>query len=228
MANSKQYAVLQYSDFRRMYLRQEGARVYQFSAANDDSVIFDFSYAYLWGETLAVTYHGMDTLVTTVTHERGAAFDVPASIWEMFTYATNRSWYRNTQLADGFGVIEIDAAGEPNIYLGSATIDGREYSAISTGVKETTRIAKGYSLSQNYPNPFNPTTTIRYELPERSFVSLEIFNLLGDRMRDIVEAEQGSGIHSVSFDGSELSGGTYFYRITAGRFRKTGKMVLLK
>jgi len=85
-----------------------------------------------------------------------------------------------------------------------------------------------YSLNQNYPNPFNPTTTISYTLPERSAVSLRVYNILGQIVETLVNTEQTSGNHVVVFDANRLSSGVYFYRLEAGRFTQVMKMMLLK
>ncbi len=90
-----------------------------------------------------------------------------------------------------------------------------------------------YFLDQNYPNPFNPTTTIRYQLPEASFVTLSIYNLLGEKVATLVSKEQANGFYEVNWNGrndfgEKLSSGIYFYRIDAGDFRQTKKMLMLK
>lgn len=85
-----------------------------------------------------------------------------------------------------------------------------------------------FSLSQNYPNPFNPTTTISYQLPTKSMVSLKIYDLLGREATTLVHGRMDAGAHQVSFDASKLASGTYFYSIQAENFTATKKMVLLK
>lgn len=85
-----------------------------------------------------------------------------------------------------------------------------------------------WSLGQNYPNPFNPITTISFELPMRSQMRIELFNILGQRVATLVDAELGAGNHTIQFDGSEYASGIYLYRMQAGDFTETRKMVLLK
>jgi len=89
-------------------------------------------------------------------------------------------------------------------------------------------IPESYSLSQNYPNPFNPTTTIQFSLKERSNVELNIYNILGEKIRTLINYEMNSGQYKVAFDGSHLASGIYFYRIQAGNFVETKKMILLR
>lgn len=83
-------------------------------------------------------------------------------------------------------------------------------------------------LHHNYPNPFNPSTTITYELGEAGPVRLEVFNTLGERVATLVDGRQQAGQHQLQFDASGLSSGIYFYQLSAGHFRTTQRMTLLK
>jgi lysophospholipase L1-like esterase len=85
-----------------------------------------------------------------------------------------------------------------------------------------------FGLEQNYPNPFNPSTTIRYALPNRSFVSLCVFSCLGERVVELVNGEVGAGYHIVRLDAAKLASGVYFYRLQAGGFVQTRTLLLLK
>lgn len=89
-------------------------------------------------------------------------------------------------------------------------------------------IPKVYSLSQNYPNPFNPTTVIKYGLPKQGLVKLTIYDILGREVKMLVNEVKPAGIYNVSFDGSSLASGIYFYRLEAGDFKEVKKMVLVK
>jgi hypothetical protein len=85
-----------------------------------------------------------------------------------------------------------------------------------------------YSLSQNYPNPFNPSTTIRYGLPQKSDVMLTVYNTVGQQVRVLVNGTQDAGYHEAQFDASELASGLYFYRLQAGTFVQSKKLVLVR
>ncbi len=90
-----------------------------------------------------------------------------------------------------------------------------------------------FDLRQNYPNPFNPNTIINYALPKTSHVKVEIFNILGQRVRTLVNEEEGPGYKSIKWDGkdqhgNQLGSGVYFCRIEAGDFTSSRKMTLLK
>ncbi|GAB4296311.1 MAG: hypothetical protein Kow0098_19380 [Ignavibacteriaceae bacterium] len=80
----------------------------------------------------------------------------------------------------------------------------------------------------NYPNPFNPSTIISYQVPEVSFVSLKIYDILGNEIAELVHEQKSPGIYSVSFDASELAGGIYIYRLSANEHIVTKKMLLIK
>jgi hypothetical protein len=85
-----------------------------------------------------------------------------------------------------------------------------------------------FSLDQNYPNPFNPVTEISFSLPKTSEVTLEIFNLLGQSVAKVYQGRLEAGTHSYIWDGSSAASGIYLYRLTAGDFMETKKMILLK
>ena len=94
-------------------------------------------------------------------------------------------------------------------------------------------LPQGFALEQNFPNPFNPITTLRYELPEDSFVDVTVYDMLGNVVSNLVNANQSSGYKSVQWNatnnqGQPVSAGVYLYSIEAGEFRQTKKMIFLK
>jgi hypothetical protein len=93
---------------------------------------------------------------------------------------------------------------------------------LNTGIPAT------YSLSQNYPNPFNPTTNIKYSITKESQVTLKVFDILGREVENLVNQKQTAGSYEVNFNASKLSSGVYIYRITAGDFVQSMKMILIK
>ncbi len=95
-------------------------------------------------------------------------------------------------------------------------------------VKEDKTIVNNYHLYQNYPNPFNPSTTINYQIPKISFVTIKIYDVLGNEIATLVNEEKPTGSYEVDFDGSELTSGIYFYQLKAGNFVETKKMILMK
>jgi hypothetical protein len=109
---------------------------------------------------------------------------------------------------------------------------GMSYDAIANARPLSVARGQGLPVSvalfQNYPNPFNPSTTIRYALPTRAHVALSVFNTLGQQVAVLFHGDQDAGYHEVRFDGSNLASGVYFYRIQAGDFVQTCKLVLLR
>jgi Secretion system C-terminal sorting domain len=87
---------------------------------------------------------------------------------------------------------------------------------------------KEFKLEQNYPNPFNPTTSIQYQISSISEVTLKIFDILGSEVATLVNKEQQPGYYEVQFNGSSLASGMYVYRLSAGNFISTKKMMMLK
>lgn len=121
------------------------------------------------------------------------------------------------------------AAGVTDGWLGKMAIP------TATAVREIAEspLPESYSLSQNYPNPFNPTTTIEFKVASASRVSVGIFNVLGQRVRTLIDEDLAAGAYATDWDGNDDSGrklasGVYLYRLQAGEFSETRKMTLLK
>lgn len=121
-------------------------------------------------------------------------------------------------------VSATDTAGTSNYSPIAVYATGTEIDAIH----EPGRIPKEFALYQNYPNPFNPTTVISYSLPQNSFVTISVYDALGREVTTLVNTRQSAGHHSISFDASNLPSGVYFYRLQAGAYMQTEKLVFLK
>ncbi|MFN3872459.1 MAG: T9SS type A sorting domain-containing protein, partial [Ignavibacterium sp.] len=94
--------------------------------------------------------------------------------------------------------------------------------------KENELILNNLSLSQNYPNPFNPSTSIQYAVSSRQFVTLKVFDLLGREVVTLVNEEKPAGVYEVTFDATGLSSGVYLYKLIAGNYSETKKMILIR
>jgi len=105
---------------------------------------------------------------------------------------------------------------------------GTDRITIGASAEFATEIPDVASLDQNYPNPFNPTTSIRFGIPAKSEVTLDVFNMLGQRVAQLVNSEMNAGYHTIGFDASSLSSGMYIYRLQAGNFTATKKLMLVK
>ena len=95
-------------------------------------------------------------------------------------------------------------------------------------VDEFNHKSNTYELSSNYPNPFNPSTIIKYQIPQKSEVTIKIFSLLGQEVEILVNEEKDAGIYEVDFNAEDLPSGVYFYQLKAGSYVETKKMILLR
>ena len=142
--------------------------------------------------------------------------------WEVYTQ--NNSPLLSNYIRD----LEEDFNGNIWIGLDDAGISIYNRNGISSVLPETNSIPFSYKLLQNYPNPFNPTTTIKYNLPDDSQVQIKVFDILGRQVVDLVNEAKVAGVYEINFDASSLASGIYLYRIQAGSFVDTKKMILLK
>jgi hypothetical protein len=114
---------------------------------------------------------------------------------------------------------------DPGVYSYRAYRYDWQPAVTSAPVKET---AATFMLAQNYPNPFNPATVIRFSIARQSRVRLELFNLLGERLSVLVDEERPAGTYAERLDGTRLASGVYIYRLEAGDFTASKKLVLLR
>lgn len=131
--------------------------------------------------------------------------------------------------------IAVNSNGEVSVCgysVGNGT--GRDYAVVKyssnpTDVEETPRIIPlEFSLYQNYPNPFNPATKISFFIPQSSFVSLTVYEITGREVVNLINQQMNAGVYSAHFSAENLSSEIYFYRLQAGSFIQTKKMILMK
>jgi len=108
-----------------------------------------------------------------------------------------------------------------------------EQAGIIVGVTYPNLMPTEYSLSQNFPNPFNPTTQIRFTLPQMTKVELKVYDILGREVKTLLTGEQPAGMHTIEWDGrnnygTQVSSGVYIYRLNAGKYVQSKKMLMLK
>jgi Secretion system C-terminal sorting domain len=146
------------------------------------------------------------------------------------TVINEYSWKIKTEtLASGFGLI-LEWYEEPSLLnkvLRGCIIDGDTFGII-TAIKEDIKLPEEFYLSQNYPNPFNPSTNIKYAIGSRQYVSLVVYDVLGNEVATLVHESQSAGNYSVEFNAEQLPSGIYIYMLTSGNFTAYKKLILMK
>ncbi len=144
--------------------------------------------------------------------------------WEIIGFVTGNGTTTETQ---SYSFTDDNLGSGKYLYrLKQIDFDGTfEY---SNEVEVIINVPEKFELSQNYPNPFNPSTKIKYQIADSNPVSLKIYDVLGNEVVSLVNEVQSSGNYEVTFDASLLSSGTYFYKLQAGSFVETKKMILIK
>jgi len=166
----------------------------------------------------------------------------PSNVWcgsfaLSFSSDTGKTWVKEFDNQDGI-IYDIVFTDEntgwffsggggtlSNIYR---TTNGGHGGIVSVDDNESNLLIDNYILEQNYPNPFNPTTTIKYQIPELSFVTLKVYDVLGNEITTLVNEDKPVGTYEFEFSSTGLPSGIYFYQLQAGRFVETKKMVLMK
>jgi photosystem II stability/assembly factor-like uncharacterized protein len=143
---------------------------------------------------------------------------------------TNNNWANFGQNLPGGRVLSL-FVNDSSVFAGTelSGIWRAPLSAV-TGVKQpiASALPRSFQLEQNYPNPFNPSTTISYQLSEVSIVKLNVYDILGRQVATLVNGRQNAGNYNVTFNASNLSTGVYFYRLQAGTYSNTKKLMLIK
>jgi hypothetical protein len=140
------------------------------------------------------------------------------TIFEKDSTSVSALYVSNNTLYIGTGQLW----GIPSKTLGYFTL------STSTSVGQAASVPQTLKLEQNYPNPFNPSTIIRYSLPHRSHVTITVFNTLGQKLSELVNSDIDAGYHEVQFNAGNLASGVYFYRLQAGAFVESKKLVLAR
>ena len=170
---------------------------------------------------------------TTATETNNSGFEIERNV--ISNEVRNLSWEK-IGFVDGHGTTtepQSYSFSDENLFAGiyqyrlkQIDFDGTfEYS--NTIEVEINPLSK-FSLEQNYPNPFNPSTTIQYAIADRQFVTLKVFDVLGNEVATLVDEYKTAGNFEVEFDASKLPSGVYFYRLQAGSFVETKKLTILK
>ena len=234
MPNRQHYAMVALTrsgkriDSLSEFCRQEGNRVFRYSTVlNQEHLMYDFSRSlhdtagtYVTGHDTIDVFLSPDTLLVVqgklrrlrhayhvIRHNNGPWTEI-AIVDSIGAYYY---WYPNERLS-----------------FQSASISGRVYGTVVSAPRYEASNLGSVRLDQNYPNPFNGSTRISFYLPSNSFVTLDVYDLLGGRVRNITQGFMTTGEHQLAFDARGLGSGSYFCRLSAGTTLITRAMILLK
>jgi hypothetical protein len=212
---------------------QDASNLIRFDYTSTPSGAYVFSASFVNGFTTdAITIRTYKPAVGA-THKKPLFMRVAreGNIWSQWYSITGTSWtlasrYYHPLTLTGMGLFASNAgSGAPMVI---DTVDYFRVNSPALDVPDAPAVPVAFALDQNYPNPFNPSTTIQYALPRASRVTLAVYNILGQRVADLVNEDQVAGFYSLQFNGLRLASGTYFYRLTAGDFVATKQLLLLK
>lgn len=197
-----------------------------FDAQNDSNAVFIMMVA-----TGLNTASGTQVILTNEARAKNIFWQVGTSA-ALGTYSV----FKGTIMADQSVTMGTGASIEGRLLasIAAVTIDACSVNRpeLPSVIEDDASTPKEFALLQNYPNPFNPTTMIRYNIANDSQVSLKVFDMLGKEVATLVDGHQNAGRHSVQFNNENgingLAAGTYFYRLEAGSFVSTKKLILMK
>ncbi len=227
--------------------------IHDYTIVKFDGETGDIPWQYIWpdddggfnDEAIDIVYNGDGAVIATGTAWDGDPFEFQEIATVKLDISSGDVIWK-LAISDDDPYLVTNHAGysvKINSLTGDVFIGGWMVNAITTHSDYTlikisesvvsakqieNEIPENFELFQNYPNPFNPTTSIGFSLHEQADVILEVYNLLGEKVRTLVNSPMEAGYHNVDFNAGELCSGTYIYKIRAGNFTKTAKMLLLK
>ena len=186
-----------------------------------------------------VVINGADSVITdTLYYEGGLGKILPAQDERVIVEYAGAEVHRNLGVPPAqFTQLISRYPSESRLIIRNAgatvwirpVYSGKVFGLItSANDKKPNKTPKAFALYQNYPNPFNSTTTIRFDLPKRSFVRITVFDVTGRRVRTLLQKALKAGDYSVPFDAKFLSSGLYIYRIEAGKYVQVRKLIVMK
>jgi hypothetical protein len=232
------------SDFRLDFATSENDYIPRYSPDGQFLAFSKTTFYSRGGDEIFVWHRALDTLFqitdsTPVNKEWGPEWSpfINSPTWPTLSQYT-------AQIISGDSIsieIDVDASGLPfALHTASVTIydatNNNPLAAVpvnlfydqASDVQVETELPNTYSLAQNYPNPFNPTTKMNYQIPELSFVTLKVYDVLGSEIATLVNEEKPVGSYVVEFNARDLPSGIYFYKLQANKFTQVKKMILLK
>ena len=186
----------------------------------------------------AKSYVGIEANVATKKDDTGTTMKINNNGFEIERSFNNQAEFATIGFVEGSGTTteisnysftdHLELAGVQSIFYRLKQIDYDGTFSYSNVINVDVNIPSGFVLNQNYPNPFNPSTKISYSVASEAFVSIKVYDFIGEEVNTLVNENRPAGIYEVVFDASNLPSGTYFYTLRVGDFISTKKMMLIK
>jgi hypothetical protein len=219
------------------YYRQDSSKVFYYGRYPTSDTTYQ-DYEELWydfskttGDTVRVTvqHNPPDTITVRVIDDRMMnVFGKMRRTWVFYETSKRTSVYILRQVADSIGLIHLGGEGGIAFSLFGAIINGTKYGTMTRVEDQSQIVPSSHELLQNYPNPFNSSTTIDFTIPKNEYISLTIYNMLGQEIATIAKGNYSSGKHQLHWDAGNLSSGIYFYRLQITNYSEIKKLVLIK
>jgi photosystem II stability/assembly factor-like uncharacterized protein len=167
--------------------------------------------------------------ISFINEHTGIAVGFDGSIFKTGNGGIN--WSKGGLTGTGSGLNGVNYVGTDSIIVfggGGNILASFNNTVLGIGNGGHTQISSDFHISQNYPNPFNPATTIKFQVPNSSYVRLTVFDVLGRLVSTLADGKFSPGVHSVSWDASNYPSGIYFYRLESGNYSESKKMLLIK
>ncbi|MBS4027484.1 MAG: T9SS type A sorting domain-containing protein [Ignavibacteriales bacterium] len=168
-------------------------------------------------------------LITTLIWIHSFSLSQNAKVnWYSFNAGFGNTTNQNTKVVSVVDQSLIGSSQTANVKIESGFLS--PFSTTIVSVNEPKDVPKSFSLLQNFPNPFNPITTIKFSLAKSTFVSLKVYNIVGEEIARLVSEELQAGNHQVIWNADGFASGVYFYRLQTeeGKFTQVKKLILLK
>jgi hypothetical protein len=162
---------------------------------------------------------------TGASYESIVVYDITTNSWaiDSLELSSKRHWMATAEYEGGLYVVGgIDEFAQAVDIVEEIVPQGTSGITLGSGTPED------FYLAQNFPNPFNPGTTVKFSIPGQAFVTLEVYNALGEKVSSLVSENLNAGTYEYQWNAKELQSGIYFYTLTAGSFIQTKKMILMK
>lgn len=229
LPNNKKY--FKFNDGRLERIDSNSMNVYRYYPADNSEFIMDSLNCKLMDSVK--THRGGCTSIWEIGfYIKYNVYDTNIIIYDNIHWNSKRfdALYRSYRLVKGIGIYSQRCCnvGGHEVTLNGCIINGIQYGQIVGTESNGEFIPVKYSLFQNFPNPFNPVTNIEFDLPEKSFVKLIIYGILGNEIEYLVKEELLPGKYNSLWDASKYSSGVYYYQLITDTYTETKKMVLIK